>query len=187
MEQVNVNRARRDATSLDSLNRTLENLESQLRSAMEPKKEILQESQDIADRFAALASRAGQLAMPRHVTWTRFQSAANSDGKHDLSAIAAQLKQLREEMQRRDKAPAPANPEPHSETMNRLSQSTASGDRLFNRASGSQPETGHLSMLRGDLDELKRTVNTLAREESVQNLGNRWDAIDERFDAFAQR
>ncbi len=42
-------------------------------------------------------------------------------------------------------------------------------------------------MLRGDLDELKRTVNTLAREESVQNLGDRWDAIDERFDAFVQR
>ncbi len=187
MEQVNVNRARRDATSLDSLNRTLENLESQLRSAMEPKKEILQESQDIADRFAALASRAGQLAMPRHVTMDPASNRQQPDSKHDLSAIAAQLKQLRDEMQHEIKTPAPANPEPHSETMNRLSQSTAPGDSLFNRASGSRQESGHLSMLRGDLDELKRTVNTLAREESVQNLGNRWDAIDERFDAFAQR
>ena len=66
MEQVNVNRARRDATSLDSLNRTLEDLESQLRGAMEPKKEIFPESEDIADRFAALASRAGQLTTPRY-------------------------------------------------------------------------------------------------------------------------
>ena len=39
MEQVNVNRARRDATSLDSLNRTLETLEGQLRRAMEPRPE----------------------------------------------------------------------------------------------------------------------------------------------------
>ena len=42
-------------------------------------------------------------------------------------------------------------------------------------------------MLRGDLNELKRTVDTLAREESVKRLGDRWDAMDERFDAFAQR
>ncbi|HMF67815.1 MAG TPA: hypothetical protein VK602_09430, partial [Phyllobacterium sp.] len=186
MEQVNVNRARRDATSLDSLNRTLENLESQLRSAMQPKKEIPQESQDIADRFAALASRAGQLAMPRHIATESTSKRQQPDGKHDLSAIAAQLKQLREEMRDEIKTPAP-NTEPHGETMNRLSQSTAPSDHLFNRASANRPETGHLSMLRGDLDELKRTVNTLAREESVQNLGNRWDAIDERFDAFAQR
>lgn len=188
MEQVNVNRARRDATSLDSLNRTLENLESQLRSAMEPKKpEIREESQDIADRFAALASRAGQLAMPRHVAANPASNRQRPDGKHDLSAIAAQLKQLREEMQDEIKTPVRADPEPHGETMNRLSQSTASNDLLFNRTSASRPETGHLSMLRGDLDELKRTVNTLAREESVQNLGNRWDAIDERFDDFARR
>jgi localization factor PodJL len=187
MEQVNVNRARRDATSLDSLNRTLENLENQLRSTMEPKKEIPQEHQDIADRFAALASRAGQLAMPRHIGMDPASNRQRTDGKHDLSAIAAQLKQLREEMQDEIETPAPANPEPHSETMNRLSQSTAPGDSLFNRASGSRQDSGHLSMLRGDLDELKRTVNTLAREESVQNLGDRWDAIDERFDAFVQR
>ena len=53
--------------------------------------------------------------------------------------------------------------------------------------SASRPDTGHLSMLRGDLEELRRTVDTLAREESVRNLGNRWDAMDERFDAFTQR
>lgn len=182
MEQVNVNRARRDAMSLDSLNRTLEDLESQLRGAMEPKKEILPESEDIADRFAALASRAGQLTTPRYVAATQ----APVSNKYDLSAIAAQLKQLREEMEGEIKAPA-NSAEPHSETIGRLSRSTASSDRLFNRASASQAETGHLSMLRGDLDELKRTVNTLAREESVQNLGDRWDAIDERFDAFVQR
>jgi localization factor PodJL len=182
MEQVNVNRARRDATSLDSLNRTLEDLESQLRGALEPKKEAFRENEDIADRFAALASRAGQLATPRYVA----TSQAPVSQKYDLSAIAAQLKQLREEMEGEIKAPV-ESAEPHNETIGRLSQSTASSDRLFNRASASQYETGHLSMLRGDLDELKRTVNTLAREESVQNLGNRWDTIDERFDAFVER
>lgn len=189
MEQVNVNRARRDATSLDSLNRTLETLEGQLRRAMEPKPEIHEESQDIADRFAALASRAGRSAAPRYGVAQPAPASANqrSDGKHDLSAIAAQLKQLREEMSDEIETPAPSRAEPHNGTMNRLRQSTASGDRFNDRTPATRPETGHLSMLRGDLEELKRTVDTLAREESVKSLGNRWDAMDERFDAFAQR
>ena len=183
MEQVNVNRARRDATSLDSLNRTLEALESQLRNAMKP--EIQEESQDIADRFAALASRAGQPASPRRGAVQSASTSANqrTDGKHDLSAIAAQLKQLREEMRDEMEAPGPGRFEPHGEAMNRLRQSAAS-DGVMNRG---HTESGHLSMLRGDLNELKRTVDTLAREESVKSLGNRWDAMDDRFDAFAQR
>jgi localization factor PodJL len=185
MEQVNVNRARRDATSLDSLNRTLETLESQLRNAMKP--EIHEEGQDIADRFAALASRAGQPASPSRgaVQSASTLASQRSDGKHDLSAIAAQLKQLREEMRDEIEAPVPGRFEPHGEAMNRLSQSVASdGGGAMNRG---RTESSHLSMLRGDLNELKRTVDTLAREESVKSLGNRWDAMDERFDAFAQR
>jgi localization factor PodJL len=183
MEQVNVNRARRDATSLDSLNRTLETLESQLRNAMKP--EIPEESQDIADRFAALASRAGQSAAPSRAAAQSEPAPTNqrSDGKHDLSAIAAQLKQLREEMRDEIETPARGPYEPHGEAMNRLRQSTASDSNSMNRG---RTDSAHLSMLRGDLDELKRTVDTLAREESVKSLGNRWDAMDERFDAFAQ-
>ncbi|WP_246663608.1 peptidoglycan-binding protein [Phyllobacterium endophyticum] len=182
MEQVNVNRARRDATSLDSLNRTLEDLERQLRTAIEPRSDDFSDNEDIADRFAALASRAGQLTAPRHVP------AAQVSGlpKYDLSAVAAQLKQLREETEKEVKASI-NQAEPHNETIGRLSQSTSSNDPLFNRASASRPEASHLSFLRGDLDELKRTVNLLAREESLQSLGNRWDAIDERFDTFTQR
>jgi len=183
MEQVNVNRARRDATSLDSLNRTLESLESQLRNAMKP--ETQEESQDIADRFAALASRAGQPAAPGRVAAQSAPAQANqrSDGKHDLSAIAAQLKQLREEMQDEIHAPAPRH-EPHGDAMIRLRQSAASDSHSMNH---SRTDSPYLSMLRGNLDELKRTVKTLAREDPVKSLGDRWDATDERFDAFAPR
>ncbi|TDQ31706.1 localization factor PodJL [Phyllobacterium brassicacearum] len=189
MEQVNVNRARRDATSLDSLNRTLETLEGQLRRAMEPRPNVSEESQDIADRFAALASRAGRSAAPKHVMAhpAPETTSQRSDGKHDLSAIAAQLKQLRDEMRDEIEPVAPARFEPHVDAMNRLRQTTATASDRFVNASASRPDTGHLSMLRGDLEELRRTVDTLAREESVRNLGNRWDAMDERFDAFTQR
>lgn len=186
LEQVNVNRSRRETTSLDSINRTLEALESQLRETMEPDyPDVDHDQTDIADRFAALASRAGAAPAPKQRPSDDLPSFASKpqNGKHDLSAIAARIKQLREEM--RDDARAPVRPyaEPHMETVQRLHRSTAS--RNLDNTSG-RADNGHLSMLRGDLDELKRTVTTLAREESVKSLNNRWDAMDERFDAFRQ-
>ncbi|MBA8877212.1 peptidoglycan-binding protein [Phyllobacterium myrsinacearum] len=185
LEQVNVNRSRRDTTSLDSINRTLEALETQLRETMEPDYPDNDGQSDIADRFAALASRAGGTPVSRSRPSDDLPAFASKpqNGKHDLSAIAARIKQLREEM--RDDARAPVRPhaEPHTETLQRLHQSTAS--RNLDNTSG-RADNGHLSMLRGDLDELKRTVTTLAREESVKSLNHRWDAMDERFDAFRQ-
>ena len=89
MEQVNVNRARRDATSLDSLNRTLEDLESQLRGAMEPKKEVFPENEDIADRFAALASLplVRRTAITPPVWWGRGESPAHLADEHRLTTV----------------------------------------------------------------------------------------------------
>ncbi|WP_420959384.1 peptidoglycan-binding protein [Brucella sp. IR073] len=43
------------------------------------------------------------------------------------------------------------------------------------------------SDLHDEIGELKRTVQTLAREESLRRLTHRWDSLDERFDAFEQR
>lgn len=186
MEQVNVNRARRDATSLDSLNQTLETIEGQLRRAMEPKPDISEGSQDIADRFAALASRAGRPAAPRHMAQPAPVASQPADGKHDLTAIAAQLKQLRDEMRDESKPAPPAGLTARGDTINRLWQSTAASEGFGDDTKAGRPEASHLSMLRGDLEELRRTVDTLAREESVRDLGSRWDAMDERFDAFAQ-
>lgn len=186
LEQVNVNRSRRETTSLDNINRTLEALEAQLRDTMEPQYvETAEDNGDIADRFAALASRAGGSQTPRHVSSDDLPSFASKphNGKHDLSAIAARIKQLREEM--RDEAPARAHNEPHGDTLHRLYQSAAPS-RSMNHSTSNRTDNGHLSMLRGDLDDLKRTVTTLAREESVKSLNNRWDAMDERFDSFRQ-
>jgi localization factor PodJL len=43
------------------------------------------------------------------------------------------------------------------------------------------------SDLHEEIAELKRTVQTLAREESLRRLSHRWDTLDERFEAFEQR
>lgn len=186
MEQVNVNRARRDATSLDNLNRTLETLENQLRNAMEPKKPVVDnDDQDIADRFAALASRAGLPSTPRYIEPSPSPAGQRPDGKHDLSAIAAQLKQLRGEM--RDEIELPTDFAPHNATLNRLRQSSAPSERLSAPDGGS--ETEHVSMLRGDLNALKHTVDRLAREgkNDVAPLPARYmQQIDERLDEISR-
>ncbi|MBA8899165.1 peptidoglycan-binding protein [Phyllobacterium sp. P30BS-XVII] len=177
LEQVNVNRSRRETSSLDGINRTLEALEAQLRDSMEP--EYPEDDQsDIADRFAALASRAGSTRAPMHKPSDDLPAFASKpqNGKHDLSAIAARIKQLREEMRDDNRAPTRPYTEPHTQTLQRLNQSTAS--RQPNNVIGRGDEN-HLSMLRGDLDELKRTVTALARDEQVKSLNNRRDAMDE--------
>lgn len=184
MEQVNVNRARRDATSLDNLNRTLEALESQLRNAMRPKApENEQDGSDIADRFAALASRAG-LASP-----SRREAAPASplqNGKHDLSAIAAQLKQLRTEM--RDDAETSNNSILHNTTLNRLQQSSAPANHFNNKQLDNDPAA--ISMLRGDLNELKQAVAKLGRNDAPQHNASMpvryMQQIDDRLDEISR-
>lgn len=184
MEQVNVNRARRDATSLDNLNRTLEALESQLHNAMRPKApETEQDGSDIADRFAALASRAG-LASPSRREATPASQPRN--GKHDLSAIAAQLKQLRTEM--RDDAETSNNSILHNTTLNRLQQSAAPANHFNNKQVDNDPAA--ISMLRGDLNELKQAVAKLGRNDAPQHNASMpvryMQQIDDRLDEISR-
>jgi localization factor PodJL len=183
MEQVNVNRARRDAASLDNLNRTLEALENQLRNAMRPKtSEMEQNSNDIADRFAALASRAGLASPPRREATPSSQP---QKGKHDLSAIAAQLKQLRTEM--RDDAETSNNSILHNTTLNRLQQSAAPTDHFNTKQIDN--DAAAFSMLRGDLNELKQAVAKLGRNDATSHDGlpiSYMQQIDDRLDEISR-
>lgn len=143
MEQVNVNRARREASSLDDLNRTLEILEGKLRKAMasEPAPQPEQDDGDLADRFARLASRAGASAASQRGP-ERAYAPRQADGKHDLSAVAAQLKELR------------ASDTPHGSSMSRLRLSTA--DRAAPRLEHGWPErTGRGPSILRDVPPVK--------------------------------
>jgi localization factor PodJL len=187
MEQVNVNRARRDATSLDKLNRTLEALESQLRNAAQPKQtETAQNGDDIADRFAALASRAGLAPAPR-------RHAAVQSSKHDLSAIAAQLNQLRAGMG--DDLGAAGNSILHDTALNRLQHSVAPASHFHHEQPDDDAQS--ISMLRGDLDELKQAVDKLGRNDVrhtsavparyMQQIDDRLDEISRAIVASAHQ
>ncbi|TIM70840.1 MAG: peptidoglycan-binding protein, partial [Mesorhizobium sp.] len=44
-----------------------------------------------------------------------------------------------------------------------------------------------VNMLRLDLEQVKAALDTLAREESVQEVGRRWDEFDRRWTAFEDR
>ncbi|WP_175498881.1 SEL1-like repeat protein [Phyllobacterium sp. CL33Tsu] len=188
MEQVNVNRARRDATSLDSLNRTLETLEAQLRGSMQP--EVGEETPDIADRFAALASRAGQSALPEHIAQVAQPATSSaslpSEEKHDLSAIAAQLKQLRDEM--RDDIETTSRGELHGETMNRLRHSTTHERAPYGRSTYYANEAeAALGSLERRLNEMHRTVDAPSHVLPLHNVEEKLNLLTGAVEQMSRR
>ena len=183
MEQVNVNRARRDATSLDSLNRTLETLEAQLRDSTQP--DIKEDGLDIADRFAALASRAGQSALPA------MQPATPSTGqpageKHDLSAIAAQLKQLREEMRESVDSAAPRRDQPHAEALNRLRDSAAHESGTAYGRSTYQDADAALNSLERRLNQIDRAAD-MQHARPLQNVEEKLNLLTGAVEQMSRR
>src|SRR5690606_32160399 len=44
-----------------------------------------------------------------------------------------------------------------------------------------------VNLLRLELEQVKSALDSLAREESVRGLGNRWDEFDRRWSAFEDR
>ena len=184
MEQVNVNRARRDATSLDSLNRTLETLEAQLRDSTQPDSQ--EEGLDIADRFAALASRAGQSVLPAMQPVTPHASQPTTE-KHDLSAIAAQLKQLREEMREGIDPAISRRDQPHAEAMNRLRESAAHERSAAYGRGATQEAEAAIGSLERRLNQLHRSVDAASHALPLQNVEDKLNLLTGAVEQMSRR
>lgn len=196
LESLNAHRARRPDTAMDELNRTLEGLESKLlelegdapyRPSAEP--------EDIYDFEPAPMSRLSS---------SRDKGSAlrskQDDNAAGLADIAHHLHRLRSNLyQEPITEPRRDDYETISQDMSRLHNDavkqgySAKIDDEFNRISASvrvlteQSDSNNSRQLHRDLEELKRTVQTLAREESLRRLTHRWDSFDEKFEAFEQR
>ncbi|MBB2969638.1 peptidoglycan-binding protein [Mesorhizobium sp. RMAD-H1] len=196
LEDLNAQRVRRMPSPLDELNRTLEGLEKRLNDLDAPqtgsqRRPFLQDDAFPAYAPAREAAHGGQ-AREENARHRR----QDADG---FSAIAAELKQLRGELRQEMSSTMRREFEVLNHDMQRLRQSVLAegysaqlGAELSRISENVQAlsertdnETAH--GLQRDLEELKRTVQTLAREESLRRLSHRWDEFDERFDAFEQR
>ncbi|MGH6763000.1 MAG: peptidoglycan-binding protein [Phyllobacterium sp.] len=201
LEQVNANRTRRNPMSIEELNRTLAALESRLNSAASPRdmRSYRDGGEDISQRFNDLARNIEtgrrELTQPQPVPSSagRYdRDAALHETAPGLSAITQELKQLRQELRAEMSSSVRREFDILGRDMQHLHETTSEKSyapqisaeihRVAEgvRAIADRDQDESLLNLRGDLEELKRTVQTLAREDSLDRLNHRWDSIDER-------
>ncbi len=186
LDSLNMRRERRPLASLDELNRTLSALEDHLRVQKNG-------SHDAEQAHNTPQTQADTLDFLRHNHAPQpapvFSKAPNTDSPHKeaLAAIAEELQRLRARTELKQAAAISEKLQPSED---HGQQRLSSAERFIAGTSSYTGKTAHSAnpdiILRRDFDELKRTVETLAREESLRRMSHRWDALDERFDNFTQ-
>ncbi|RWC32916.1 MAG: peptidoglycan-binding protein [Mesorhizobium sp.] len=128
------------------------------------------------------------------------------DGVAVVGKIAGELRGLREELRHQMTAGLQREFEALRKDIERAFQASAQpGDQSgggkgsaelgveFERLSGAiqtlaeKSDDRSVNMLRLELEQVKAALDTLAREESVQAVGRRWDDFDRRWTAFEDR
>ncbi|WP_439273682.1 peptidoglycan-binding protein [Pseudochrobactrum sp. HB0163] len=186
LDSLNMRRERRPLASLDELNRTLAALEDHLRSRKYNEENTPLPAQSGAEPMQDLQHQAGFSPQDYAAQPAQKASTADNPHQHALAEIAEELQRLRAI----DELKQAAAISDHLQTSGSSHQPLSSAERFI---AGTSRYTGNISqsdntdrIMRRDFEELKRTVETLAREETLRRMSHRWDALDERFDNFAQ-
>ncbi|MER9891264.1 peptidoglycan-binding protein [Mesorhizobium sp. M0119] len=121
------------------------------------------------------------------------------DGVALAGKIAGELRGLREELRQQMTSGLQREFEVLRKNVERAFQSNGGGKGSaelgveFERLSGAiqtlaeKSDDRSVNMLRLELEQVKAALDTLAREESVQAVGRRWDDFDRRWNAFEDR
>lgn len=187
LDGLNTHRERRPFASLDELNRTLSALESHLLDKKSPADDEETAQADALEFLRHEQVRQQQPAMPEN------------PHKEALAAIAEELQRLRVRTELKQATAAnerlhhteagargtPARVSAADRFIAGTSSFTTHVNNPINNPAGNPIDTDII--MRRDFDELKRTVETLAREDSLRRMSHRWDALDERFDNFEQK
>jgi localization factor PodJL len=215
LDTLNDGRQRKSHTTLEQLNRSLEMLEQRLERSREETVEArypatqphMPRPQDDM-RFAPYDQpRSRPLrdqdpafdhtyqAIARDIDRVRSQE----DGVATVSRIAGELRGLREELRHQMTAGLQREFDSLRADIERALNSDApvpDSAQLgleFERLSGAiqtlaeKSDDRSVNLLRLELEQVKAALDTLAREESVQAVGRRWDDFDRRWSAFEDR
>ena len=200
LDSLNAGRQRRPYTSLEDLNRSLENLEQRLERNQDPRPDPYAPKDD-------LYARPRMPAAARPMPEKPYQSLARDldrvrsqeDGIAAVGKIAGELKGLREELHHQMTAGLRREFDSLRSEIARAYSSPVSaraGAELnveFERLSGAIHELSERSddrsvnLLRLELEQVKAALDTLAREETVLSVDRRWDDFDRRWSAFEDR
>ncbi|MCT7374487.1 peptidoglycan-binding protein [Chelativorans salis] len=204
LDNLNAGRQRRSDTTLEDISRTLDQLESRLGRTLETRQRGPERESDIAQRMQRLSEAAAEPHPENPRTYSAGEdcdqlqriarqiesSRHQEDQLTSIGSIAEELKALREDMRamvgsglRREfnalreelagiMAAAPQSPmtaELNAE-FERLSRATT---LLAERSDDKSTK-----MLRLELEQVKASLDSLAREETVRSLDKRWDTIE---------
>ncbi len=179
IDELNARRERRaPSPAMEELNRTLASLEKRLKDL---------EQDDTPDMRDILRS---QRQPERHAEETVTGLAEIAEnlrrmrGDHEEPqqnyASSSEVSRASREMARLHRA---ASEEGFSQRMSNDFDRISDSVRLL----ADRSSEANALALRRQLDELNRTVQGLAREETLHRLDNRWNRFDARFEAFEQR
>lgn len=201
LDNVNTGRQRRSGTSIDQISDTLDQIESRLERAFEKTDTRQPADDDITRRMQRLSAQAGGSRASLEGLARDFERTRRQQDEHaSLGGIAAELKTLREDVRQLMSAGLKREFETLRDeiagVMHAAPAHGADNERLgeeFERLSGAiarlaeRSDDRSVKMLRLELEEVKKSLATLAREESLHTIDRRWDDFDHRWSAFEDR
>lgn len=205
LDSLNDGRQRRPHASLDELNRSLENLEARLeRRREEPSADPYRPSQ----RQAAASGYVPRGEYGRSAPYERpYQAIARDidrmrgqeDGVAAVGKIAGELRALREEMRHQMTSGLQREFDMLRKDLGRVAQAGAAGAEAaelgqeLERLSGAihslaeRSDDKSVNMLRLELEQVRGSLASLAREDTLRSVDRRWDDFDQRWTDFTAR
>ncbi|MBB4092367.1 peptidoglycan-binding protein [Ochrobactrum pecoris] len=179
IDELNARRERRaPSPAMEELNRILASLEKRLMDL---------EQDDTPDVRNILRSERQPVRHPDETVTGLAEIAENlrrmrasHEEPQQHYASSAEVSHASREMTRLQRA---ASEEGFSQRMSDDFERISDSVRLL----ADRSSEANAQALRRQLEELNRTVQSLAREETLHRLNNRWDRFDARFEAFEQR
>ncbi|MCT9000050.1 peptidoglycan-binding protein [Chelativorans intermedius] len=192
LDGLNAGRQRRSGTALEDISRTLEQLESRLERALGERRRPEAVDGDIARRMQRLSQVA---ATPRRPAPGLDPARREQEQRAATDALAGEMKALREEMRAVMgsglKREFDALREELARIMELVPQSswTAELNAEFEQLSraitllAERSDDRSTKALRLELEQVKASLDKLAREETVRALDERWEALESRLSA----
>jgi len=209
LENLNAGRQRRTGSALEEISRTLDQLETRLERALEPREQRNEGDSDIARRIERLSDRAGMRRMPAERSAAAIyepsartnleriareieNSRRQEDQLASIGGIAAELKAMREEIRGAMgsglKREFDMLRQEFARAMADTPKTISAGElnAEFERLSDAierladRSDDKNTKMLRLEMQQVKSALANLAREETVRSLDRRWDAFEDQ-------
>ncbi|MCO5160486.1 MAG: peptidoglycan-binding protein [Mesorhizobium sp.] len=214
LESLNAGRQRRTSSTIEEIGRTLDAIGARLdRTKDEPRPQLRATDRnaswpaghhppyqdDLLSRGRSPHYRAGLETSMQDLARTMESSRRQEEGIASISRIASELEGVREELRQQLSGGLRREFEALRADIERTYANAATGpqgvdltgelERLSDAigALARRSDDRGIGMLRAELDQVRETMDRLAREESVHAVERRWDEFDRRFDAFEER